>query len=267
MLLFVLLIAPWLIKISKELSALKYSWYYPVNFNLVTSVLGNMFVGYEGTPWYGWFFTKILSIVLLAVFFIAVYKKQTRQRNSLFSIMVFFPLVLVVGISFIKPLFVNRYLIPVTIAEVFLVIFALESIRNKTIQKIGALLAISFAVLVNIYYPSLHAKLDIRKTFQEINATAKPDDVMYAQSSLIFLETLYYTKKPTHVFFYDPDGSGFPWYVGDAVFSNAYIARQLPVYPRRAFLIREDGTYTIVYRTAFATVTHAKAPLPQKKKI
>lgn len=268
MLLFGLLIAPWLIKISKELSVLKHSWYYPVNFNLISSVLGNMFVGYEGTPWYGWFFTKIVSLVLLIIILVAMYKKQTRNRNGLFFIMVFFPLMLVIGISFIKPLFVNRYVIPVTIAEVFLVVCGLEAIKNKFIQKISALVIISFSMLVNVYYPSLHAKVDIRKTFQEINATVKPDDVMYAQSSLIFLETLYYTKKPTQVFFYDPEGSGFPWYVGDAVFSNSYVARQLPIYPKRAFLIREDGTYAIVYRTAFATtVTHTKTAQPTKKKI
>lgn len=267
LILFTLLITPWFIKISKELSLLKNSWYYPVDTNLITSVLGNMFIGFEGTPWFGWFFTKILSAVLLALFLLALYKKHTRTRNALFFTMVFAPLSLVIGISFIKPLFVNRYLIPVTIAEVFLVVFTLEMIPHKTIQKLGALLAMGFVLLVNVYYPSLHAKPDIRKSYQEIRAIAKPDDVYFAQTSLVFLETLYYMQQPTHVFFYDPDGSGFPWYVGDAVFSSSHIARDLPVYPKRAFLIREDGSYTIVYREAMTTYLRAALPALQKKKI
>ncbi len=267
LLLFGLLITPWLIKISKELGTLKNSWYYPVDTNLITSVLGNLFIGYEGTPWYLWGFTKILSVVLLLLFLLALQKKQVRSPNGLFFLLVFLPLMLVIGVSFIKPIFVNRYVIPVTIAEVFLVVFALDSIRQKTLRKLGAITAISFVILVNILYPSLHAKLDIRKTIREINAMAKAEDVLFAQSSLVFLETLYYSNNRSRVFFYDPDDSGFPWYVGSAVFSQAYVARKLPVYPARAFLVQENGTYSVVYRTAVTATMPANLPKPSNKKI
>ena len=52
--------------------------------------------------------------------------------------MTLLPLAMVIGVSFFKPLFVNRYLIPVTITEVFLVAFAIEAIQNHLVQKLFA---------------------------------------------------------------------------------------------------------------------------------
>ena len=67
-----LLIAPWFLRLIKEAAGLKTTWYYPVDINLIRSVLGNMFVGYEGTPWYLWRITFYLSLVLLFFFFLAI---------------------------------------------------------------------------------------------------------------------------------------------------------------------------------------------------
>lgn len=248
LLLFGLLASPWLSKISHELGTLKQSWYFPVNLNLVKSVLGNMFIGYEGTPWFLWGGTQLLSLILLGFFLFALKEKATRVRNGFFFLMVFLPLAAVLGVSFIKPLFVNRYLIPVTVAQVLLVIFAIEAIKNRILQKFIAYCLLFFVVVFNVWYPALHAKLDIRSTMKEINAMAKPTDVILAESSLIFLETRYYAANRNQVFFYDPNGSGFPWYVGNAAFSDAWIVRRFPVYPSRAFLVSEDATYRVVYR-------------------
>ncbi len=251
--LFVLLISPWVIKISRELGTLSQSWYFPVNINLIQSVLGNMFIGYEGTPWFLWGATRLLSLLLLIFFLFALKEKKSRQRNSFFFLMVFLPLTAVIGISFLKPIFVNRYLIPVTIAEVFLVIFALEAINNRAVQKIIAFSFFLFFFAVNIWYPSHHAKIDIRSTIREVNAMVRDDDVLLAESSLVFFETLYYAKDRNQVFFYDPNGNGFPWYVGAAIFSDTYIVKDFPAYPARAFLISENGTYRVVFRTVFTT--------------
>ncbi|MCX6791788.1 MAG: glycosyltransferase family 39 protein, partial [Candidatus Gottesmanbacteria bacterium] len=41
-------IAPWFVVLIRETSMFGHLWYFPVDLNLVTSVLGNLFVGYEG---------------------------------------------------------------------------------------------------------------------------------------------------------------------------------------------------------------------------
>jgi len=247
--LIIISMLPWILRIVKEAGILKQSWYFPVNGNLVKSVLGNMYLGYEGTPWYLWGFTANLSILLLLVFFFAVSKKKTRARNTFFLFCVLIPLAIVIGVSFIKPLFVNRYLIGVTIAEVFLVAFAIEAIKNHLIQKLFALCTLLFALGFNVWYPSQHAKLNIRATIQEINALKGKGDVILAQSPLIFFETIYYADKGSRVFLYNPQNSPFPWYVGGVLVSPNQMIQDYPVYPSRAFLVSEQGEFMIAYRT------------------
>lgn len=244
---------PWIIRIIREAATLKQSWYFPVNWNLVKSVLGNMYLGYEGTPWYLWGFTASLSLVLLFFFFIAIYKKSTRARNTHFLFCAIVPLAIVIGISFVKPLFVNRYLIGVTIAEIFLIAFAIEAIKSHMIQKFVAWCFVLGALAFNVWYPSQHAKLDIRTTIREINALRTTNDIILVTSPLIFFESQYYAGDRTKVFLYNPHNSPFPWYVGGVLVSNNQMTADLPVNPpTRAFVVAEDGSFTIAYRTPAA---------------
>ena len=207
-----------------------------------------MFVGYEGTPWFLWSYTAFLSILLLAATILALTNAKTRARNVSFVLMTFVPLIVVIGISFIKPLYVNRYVIPVTIAEVFLVVFAIEAIQNKTMQKILAAAALLFVLGFNAWYPTQHAKLDSRTPLLQINRLMGKHDVLLADSPLIFFESLYYSNDRSRVFWYDPSGAQFPWYVGGILVSPNQIVRTLPPYPIRAFIIHADGTFDVAYR-------------------
>jgi len=245
-----LCMSPWLIKFLLNLSLLRQSWYFPADWQLVTAVLGNMFLGYEGTPWYLWQWTKWLSLILLGFSCLALLRPQTRPRNLFFFLLVFVPLALVIGISFKKPLFVNRYLIFVTVAEVFLMVFALEAIKNRFLQILTATACLLPIVCFNFWYPPQHAKLDIRATLTQINILKGPQDLIYADSPLIFFETVYYSRNRTQVFLYNPAGSTFPWYVGDIIFAPHQMVRELPVYPRRAFMVHENGNFEMVYQAS-----------------
>lgn len=244
-----LLIIPWLIKIVSALHELRTSWYFPVNIGLILSVLGNMFIGYEGTPWFLWGFTAPLSLVLVVFFLLALRRHDTRKRNGFFLALVVIPLATVIGISFIKPLFVNRYLIPVTVSEIFLLAFAIEAIPPRWLQIVCSIGVVIFSVFFDTWYPPLHAKLDIRATLIQVNALQTKNDVVFAESPLIFFETLYYSKDRSTVYLYNPMGNPFPWYVGDIIVSRSQFARGWPAYPMRAFLIHPDASYNIVYQT------------------
>lgn len=241
-------IAPWFIPIYEEAKKMRPTWYYPVDFQLVRSVLGNMFTGYDGTPGGLWSNTFILSIILLGVFYLAFKIKEQRREISYFLFMIFLPLFIVVGISFIKPLFVNRYLIYVSIAEMFLVGYALFSIKNSLFQKTLTLFVFLFMIYLNVYFPQYKAKLDIRSTVIEANLLKGPNDLIYASSPLIFFETVYYSKDRSSVYLYNPDRGEFPWYVGETAFSKSQMAYDLPEYPKRAILIGLDRSITISYR-------------------
>jgi mannosyltransferase len=238
---------PWIIKIFFDLGRLKQSWYYPVDIHLVGSVLGNLFLGYEGTPWYLWKYTAWLSIILLGFFYLAWKNRQKREITLYFLINVFLPLTLVIGISFIKPLFVNRYVIPVTISMVFLICIGLENILNKLIRSIIASLLMIAIISFNAWYPQEHPKIPIRDTMTEINRLRSKTDSIYATSSLVFFETVYYSKDRKNVYLYNPGNSPFPWYVGDAAYNNSYTATNLPIYPKRAFMIYPDGSFKVAF--------------------
>jgi uncharacterized membrane protein len=253
--------APWLIKIIQEASRLKNSWYYPVDLHLVYSLLGNMFTGYEGTPWYGWTYTKYLSILLLLFGVLAYRDSKEKRRNLLFLFCVGIPLGLCVGISFIKPLFVNRYLVSSTIALVLVVIAAIQSIRNATVQKICAASLLALVIGINWWFPQQHAKLPIRETMNSINSIRKTTDVYFAATPIIYLEVKYYASDRSRVYLYNPTDGVFPWYIGDAIISANDMAKDLPMYPTRAFLIRDDGSYEIVYRMPITNTTI----VPRKK--
>jgi hypothetical protein len=136
----------------------------------------------------------------------------------------------------------------VTIAELFLIGYAITALKNPLMQKILTGLILIFFVSVNIYFPDKKAKLDIRSTVMEANAIRGPNDVLYVVSPLNYFESVYYTKDRENVFLYNPSHTPFPWYVGDTAFSTSQMADQLPQYPKRAIMINPDGTISISYK-------------------
>ncbi len=244
----VLLMVPWLIRIGLEMGRMKSSWYFPVDVQLVRSVLGNMFVGYEGTPWFGWKYTRYLSLGVVLAGWGAIAESKMREHVRLLFFFGLIPLIGIIGISFIKPLFVNRYLIPVTVAEVLVVTAALAAIRKPLLQKITAVILFAGVIWINWWYAPFHAKTPVRETFEQVHALMKPGDVVLASDSLIYLETLYYTKDSSKVYLYNPNDNIFPWYIGDALITPSRMVRDYPIYPSRAFLIHTDGTFDVVYR-------------------
>lgn len=241
------LILPWIIKVGMSLAITKSSWYFPVDFQLVKSVLGNLFTGYEGTPWYGWQYTTYLSLIIGICAGIALMNQHQKKRTQLFIFFGLIPLVLTVGISFFKPIFVNRYLIPVTIAEIFIITEAIASIQKPLVQKIFGSIFLLGVIWFNWWYPPQHPKIPIRETFSQINTLLKEGDVVVAAHPLIFMESLYYTKNTSKAFLYNPNNDIFPWYVGDALAPPSRMLRDFPLYPNRAFLVHPDGSFEVRY--------------------
>ena len=241
--------APWLSLVITRGTRATDTWYFPVDLQLVKSVLGNVFLGYEGTPWFLWKNTQFLSLVLLIFFLLTLKSSRERRRNLFFLFMVFIPLTVVIGISLVKPLFVNRYLIPVAAAEVFLLVFFLEIISPDLFKKLLAAGYLVLAIGFNLWYPAEHPKVDVRRAIREVNFLKGKDDLIYAESPLVYFETLYYSRNRQQVYLYNHHNSPFPWYLGEGIFSRERSAADFPSYPVRAFVIHENGTFSVAYRT------------------
>jgi hypothetical protein len=241
------LFVPWILKIMSEFSRLQTSWYFPIDRQLVKSVLGNIFLGYEGTPYFLWQFTTRVSLVLGGFFLIAMGNKYRQKRNGLFFLLLLLPLAVILGISFFKPLYVNRYVIPATVAEIFLIAFAIENITQPLIQKLVAVLSLLFVFGFNLWYPVYNKKPDIRNTILQVNALMNTHDVLLVDNALTLYEAMYYTHDPSRVYWYNPQEYTFPWYVGDVLFTQKQSVNEIPPYPIRAFVVHMDGSYDVAF--------------------
>lgn len=236
---------PWLPTLVRQFKQSGPMWIYPVNLNLVLSVLGNLFTGYEGTPGNLWFYMKILSGFIFAVSIWSWKKIKLRKILLLFYLWLFIPLGLVLGISFYKPIFVNRYLIYIGVVETFLLCVWVYQLQNHRFKQIVIMGLLSLGIVVNFWVSSFHQKVDIRSTFQKINLLLTSSDFVYAETPLVFYESLYYAPKTTQVFLYNPHRIQIPRYVGSDGMPESVWATTYPTFPQKAFVISEDGSYRI----------------------
>lgn len=249
-----LLYSPWLTNMYLDLPRLKQSWYFPVDMQLFKSVLGNIFLGYEGTPWNLWKFTSQVSIVVFLITTGSLLNKHSKSITWYFLLLLYFPLFVILGASIYKPLYVMRYMIPSTIAEIALITIALHSIENRLIQKVAGVGMLCFVIGFSAWNTQYHRKLDMRNTLAQINALQREHDVILVDDARMLYESMYYNTSNSPVYWYNPRGDAFPWYIGDHIINESQIVKDVPPYPQRAFLIHLDGTYKIVYN----------APIPIK---
>jgi len=236
---------PWIPTLLTQFRASGPMWMYPVDLITITSVLGNVFFGYEGTPGDLWWLMQLFSVVFIGIIIWLAKRKQMRPKLLLFVTWIFVPLTTVVLISLIKPIYVHRYVIFTTVGEVFLVSFFLQSLPSKKLQtylKTGIIICLT---IINLSVISFHRKVDLQTPFEDIRTQLQPNDVVYAKTPLVFYEALYYTPETTRVFLYNPAGITPPRFVGSVGMPKEVWAKNYPLFPKRAFVVYEDGTYDV----------------------
>lgn len=236
---------PWLPVLVVQFFKSKNSWIFPVDFQLIKSVLGNLFTNYEGTPGNWWGYTAILSAIMF--FFLLSFWRQKKRQSLPFLAPLFLPLFLILGYSILRrPLFVNRYLIFATVFEIWGIIWGIWLIKNPRFRKITAFFWILLLIYINLAISPYHHKTDFKTAFAEINKFAKGEDYIYSQTPIGFLESVYYYKYPERVFVYNPNHISIPDYIGsNVVFPNAS-KEAFPPNPSRTFLVADNASYTLI---------------------
>ena len=190
-----------------------------------------------------------LSLILLLVLVIGVYfyvKKLDKKDRFVFQMLVIWAIgipIFVGAISFIKPVFLARYLIFASVGLILLIIFILEKINGLAR---AFLLAILFALTINYNQLQLFygKKLDSRKTLREIKAIMNKGDSIYVTSELDYFTAEYYVND-SQVFIYGRNYRDIPAYVGKVLIPKEKITSVLPFYPRKVFILNSDGKYFI----------------------
>lgn len=233
---------PWTPFIFKQLSTFSGTWHYPVGAQTIFSSLGSLFTGFTGTPPFIWKYQIILTFVLL---FIAVYiLKKARKVGLIFFLWAFAPTAIVLGISLVKPIWYNRYLIytaiPLTILlSIFIQrIFALKKNAGRALF-IFALFAIVF---YNLWIAPYIAKFDYRTSADSIKGVLEKKDIVVATDPIHFFEVKYYfLDTSSKIYLYNPQEKSIPSYIGAALIKKEDIITKLPA-DKTVYLIDTNGT-------------------------
>ncbi len=249
----VLIFTPWLIFFFTQHKFEGRFWIEKPDFKTFLEIPAIMYTGYERAL--GFYQNLLLPLSLLLIFLIIYgvwkitrkkYTVSTKEKRDLLYLLLswsFVPALLTYLISFVYPIFLPRYLIFSGVGIILLLVFLLEQIDKK-------MRWIFFAVLLvlTLHYSQLQVysrtKAPVNRAVKEIKAQMKPGDLLFVTNELNFHPAEYYLNE-RQVFIYGRTYAEIPQYVGKIIIPKDKIATTLPLYPNKAFILKDDLTYDI----------------------
>jgi len=220
------------------------SWLFPVDFQLIKSVLGNLFTNYEGTPGNWWSITFILSLLIVFFMILSLRKRRKLAISILFPIFLSLTPILIYSVA-VKPVYVNRYLIFITVFEILSISLGIYNILNHRVRLAVSILWLFSAIIFNIQISPFHKKTDFKSLFNEINNHATTKDFVFTRTPIAYLESAYYYKYPLNTFIYNPNNISIPNYIGvTLIFPD--VSRINYYSNARNFLVNDDATYQLI---------------------
>lgn len=222
---------------------------------MLLNLPGRLFTGYEEMLGYTYTLIPLVTIFFILFFLLAGLKLvKSKKVHSLRHVLqdrlllllllwVFVPLILIVAVSFIKPVFEPRYTIFITIGFIFLFIRLLAPFSRR-VRAAFFLVALFFSLHYMFFQATYRTKGDVRTTLTEIKSLLRPGDVVYVTDPYDFHPAEYYINDKV-VYIYGHQYGDLPWFIGKVLIPQNKIAHILPTYPRRAFIMTGDSTYTI----------------------
>ncbi len=244
-----LLFVPWLLFLFFTRNTIQDRfWILPPQFETYTHMPSLLYTGYE---FYFEFFKPYL--IGLTIFFnivplygLYLLRHQREKYRDIFLLLTswtFIPVFITFGLSFIKPLFLPRYLIASSVGLSMFLIYVIDEFP----RLIGVLLTVILLFYSSLYL-SLHiknrAKAPIKQTFREIKMLVRGDEKLYVTNELDFFTAQYYFD-PNRVYIYAKDYEEIPSYTGKVLIPKERIVHTLPLYPKKAFVLNDDLSYSI----------------------
>jgi len=194
-------------------------------------------------------YLSVIVCIVISLIVIRLSKMRIRpyyeKRSNLILLVIwaFFTPIIVFMVSFIKPLFLIRYFVFSVFGFLILMIYILERVKNPLRNII-----LSFLFIVTLYYHQQtvisQSKTDLRRKIREIKKLANEKDLLYVSDVLDFFTAQYYFDE-NRVYIYGKAYKELPNYVGKVLIPQHKIALSLPLYPRKAFILKNNGDYNI----------------------
>ncbi len=223
-------------------------WILPLQFDTYNHMPTLLYTGYEFNfgffENYLWGITILLNIIpLYGLYRLKKQKPEYRDIYIFLSTWTFIPVFITFGLSLFKPLFLPRYLIASSVGVSLIVIYVLDEFP----RTVGTVLTVIFAAY-SLFYLHLHVtkrpKAPVKSVMTEIRSLAKDDGQLFVTNELDFFTAQYYFD-PERVYIYAKNYEEIPAYTGKVLIPNSKIAYSLPLYPKKAFILNDDLTYTI----------------------
>jgi uncharacterized membrane protein len=241
------LFLPWLLYISSWFFGQTQSfWMQKLTVTQYLTLPGVLLTGYESSQYYHYYDSGIGIVTgLLVILFIFLIYRARKHLNPLFYTIVlwsFLGYLLVGTISLVKPIFVSRYLIFCTVGLMALLALLLERIPAK-----AKIICLTILFIITIHYTYYEVKYktkgDIRSTIHQISYLSGKDDLLYlTDAGNYFVGIYYFPEKRVYVF---QKKENIPSYVGISAIPNDKITQELPAFPKKAFVLKNDYDYEI----------------------
>ena len=223
-------------------------WIEQISLKSVVDLLGIIYTGYDGrfrqySQSITWISLAILTLLVI------LFKKRDKKYNSDNQLLLYLGLwgigvpYFIILLSLLKPVFFPRYFIFSTVGLLLFIIYILERTRVE-FRIIGLILLFTVALTYQKIQIQHYKKRDFNRVIKEIKVLAKKDDLLYVTSELDFFTAKYYFPAGK-IYIFSKSYEQIPNFVGKVLISESDIAHSLPLYPKKAFVLKPDGSYII----------------------
>lgn len=246
----IILFFPWLIYLinSKNPTSEPF-WIKQLTLADTFNLPGYLYTGYETSfAFYdrSIFVISLLFLIIsaLAVFLYLKDRQVKKDRSFIYvALWMFLPPFSIFLVSFVKPLWIPRYLIFSSLALVLFTIYVL-----RRLPATAKVILILFFFLLTFHYQILQIenrkKDHFKKVVKEIRSLSNDQDLLYVQNELDYFTAVYYFGEE-RVFIYNKPYDEIRNFVGKVLIPESKVTSTLPLYPKKVFILKHDLTYEI----------------------
>ncbi|MGE1155938.1 glycosyltransferase family 39 protein [Pseudomonas kitaguniensis] len=218
------LFIPWLPSLIQQLRYSGFDWILPLTWEFVAGTVWK-FLNFSDGSEHSLIVLFALPFMLIVMSVFIVVKGEEQKDKFLFLVTyAWSPIVLIVIVSFIKPMFVERYFVFAALAYPMIVAVLLDMLIAR--HKIAFLTLLGLIVLLEVDgLRSVYGKQP-QDTFEftnydvlsrQVNSVSRAGDGLLVLDFFMYLPTVYYFRDDTHPLFYVPRKSD-----GTSTRPNAY---------------------------------------------
>lgn len=247
-----LYILPWVIFVILSKPPFGQSfWIPPLRIDTFLNAPGLLFTGYENMLGYTYSLIPIISLTVSCIlaFFILIQliKKRHFYHDKNIGLLLFcwagIPTGAILLISLFKPVFLPRYMIFITVGLLVSLVYIIHYFPKK-IKYLLFIVLIIFSLHYGAYQAVMRNKGDVKTPLLQIKNLLRKDDVVYVTHEYNFHPAEYYINDK-QIFLYGKTYEEIPSFVGKVLIPKEKITNSLPLYPKRAFIFKDDLSYSI----------------------